>query len=163
MSWRKTLEPLLRDLQASQDPTDRCCNLRLSGPGGELQCDLDDIDKLACRFRRLALHSSQLAAADARRLEEISRGLSQKLTYLLEPIRPLERDPEAGVVQSRSWPPARSPEQGTCYYELLAERGGALTLTRYAKRPGEVRRQQPICVTREVLYRLADDLVEAVS
>ena len=88
--------------------------------------------------------------------------LAARLTYLLEPIRPIEFDREQSVLQLRSSPPDRD-EDSTSYYELVARRDGTLSLCRYAKKPGDVRRTIPVNVTREVFFRLVSDFSSAVA
>ena len=90
----------------------------------------------------------------------MAKVLSARLTYLMEPIRPIEIDADACVAQLRSSPPQRD-DDGRSYYELTVRRGGEIALCRYRKEPGTVRQQIPATVTREVLLRLADDF-EAV-
>jgi hypothetical protein len=90
----------------------------------------------------------------------MAKDLSARLTYLMEPIRPIEIDADACVAQLRSSPPQRD-DDGRSYYELTVRRGGEIALVRYRKEPGAVRQQIPANVTREVLLRLVDDF-EAV-
>ncbi|MBX3412853.1 MAG: hypothetical protein KF708_09210 [Pirellulales bacterium] len=122
-----------------------------------LVCELVELDTLACGFLRLALATDKLADATIERLRRISEELSRRLTYLLEPIHPIESDAESCTVQMRSNPPQKN-EDSSSYYELLVVRGGELSLCRYEKRPGDVRAVAPARVTREVLSRLIDDL-----
>ena len=95
-------------------------------------------------------------------LKAISETLTGKLTYLLEPIGVVEADADRCSVQLRSNPPQKG-EDGTSYYELMVRRGGDITLSRYSKKPGQLRQIVPAHVTREVLGRLADDFMAAVG
>jgi len=45
----------------------------------------------------------------------------------------------------------------------MVRRGGDITLSRYGKKPGQLRQIIAAHVTREVLARLADDFVSAVE
>ena len=83
--------------------------------------------------------------------------LSARLTYLLEPISPIEIDSQGCVVQLRSNPPQKETDC-TSYYELLLSRGGEISLCRYTRAVGQERKPIPAQVTREVLVRLAGDL-----
>jgi hypothetical protein len=140
--------------------------LNLSGVGaqtlgiaaGELHlvCELADTNPLAVELTRLSVSTSKLAQAKIEQLAEISRKLSARVTYLLEAIGPVELDAESCTVQLRSVPPLRE-EEGTSYYEILVRKGGEVALCRYQKVSGEPRRVIPAIVTREVLYRLAED------
>ncbi|MEX0710703.1 MAG: hypothetical protein WD278_00050 [Pirellulales bacterium] len=121
-----------------------------------LECDLTALDRLACEFTRFELASQRLSQAGIDELKRVSEALSKRLTYLLEPISPIEVDAQQCVVQLRSNPPARD-EQATSYYELLVRRGGHLSLARWVKDAGNVRRPLPAQVTRQVLLRLVGD------
>jgi hypothetical protein len=127
-----------------------------------LVCELVELDTLACGFMRLALSTDKLADATLDRLRRISEQLSKRLTYLLEPIHPIESDADSCTVQMRSKPP-RQNEDSSSYYELLVRRGGELSLTRFEKTPGEVRRAAPARVTREVFARLIEDFSAVLS
>jgi hypothetical protein len=89
-------------------------------------------------------------------LERIGKSLSDRLTYLMEPIAPIEIDAQACVVQLRSNPPQRD-DDGRSYYELTVRRGGQIALVRFRKDTGATRQQIPATVTREVLLRLVGD------
>ena len=130
--------------------------------GQQLNCELTAHDTLACAFQRFELESAALAAAGIDRLKVVAESLSKRLTYLLEPISPVEVDAGQCVVQLRSNPPQRD-ESGTSYYELLVQRGGRLSLARWVKEPGVSRRAVPAQVTREVFLRLIADFSAAAS
>jgi hypothetical protein len=121
-----------------------------------LTCDLVERNPLAVAFQTLRLATTELASASTVDLERIAKSLSGRLTYLMEPIRPIEIDADACVAQLRSSPPQHD-DDGRSYYELTVRRGGELSLCRYRKEPGTAREQIPITVTREVLLRLVDD------
>ncbi|MBI2825301.1 MAG: hypothetical protein HYX69_11505 [Planctomycetia bacterium] len=128
----------------------------------EFTCDLAAIDSLACAFTSFALATDRLAGATPDELKRLGEKLSARLTYLLEPISPVEIDHGECVVQMRSSPPQRD-EDRTSYYELVIRRGGALRLCRYAKAPGDVRQIIPAHVTREVFLRLVGDFSAVVA
>jgi hypothetical protein len=121
-----------------------------------LTCNIVEHNSLAVVFNLMRLATTELASATAVDLERISSALATKLTYLMEPIRPIELDVDACVVQMRSNPPQKD-DDGRSYYELLVRRGGEIALSRYRKEPGTPRQQIPATVTREVLFRLAGD------
>lgn len=125
-----------------------------------MHCELSSLENLACTFERFSLSSQAIAAAEMSRLARVADELSRRLTYLLEPIAEVESDQEQCVVQMRSAPPAKNESEAS-YYELLVKRGGTLSLCRYAKSPGAVRRTIPAQVTREVFLRLVDDFSAA--
>ena len=121
-----------------------------------LECHLVALDSLACAFTRLALAAPSLAAMSGEGLKRTAEALASRLTYLLEPISPIENDAEGCEVQTRSNPPHKDSDR-TSYYELLVSRSGALSLCRYSRIPGQNREVIPAHVTREVLVRLAGD------
>jgi len=122
----------------------------------ELICDIAEHNPLAISFNSLRAMTTELAAATSADLERIGNALSARLTYLMEPIAPVELDAEACVVQLRSSPPQRD-DDGRSYYELIVSRGGQIALTRYHKENGNSRQPIPATVTREVLLRLVGD------
>jgi hypothetical protein len=128
---------------------------------GRLQCSLVALDALACSFESFTLETPRLADLSIDQLKKRAETLSARLSYLLEPIGTVEVDPDACTVQMRSVPPHKD-DDGTSYYELLAQRGGRLSLCRYSKAPGGVRRLVPANITREVFHRLAADFVSVV-
>jgi hypothetical protein len=135
--------------------------LDLRAAGDRLTAELLSIDTLACEFSHLTLHTDGLAGASSERLQAVAKTLSQRLTYLLEPIAPIETDAEGCTVQMRSSPPQRG-DDGACYYELLVRRGGELDLRRWKKAASGARTPLTAAVTREVFARLVDDLAGAV-
>ena len=110
----------------------------------------------------LPIATSKLAGAGLEELKAISQKLTEKLTYLLEPIGLVEADADRCSIQLRSSPPQKGEDE-TSYYELMVRRGGDITLSRYSKKSGQLRQIVPANVTREVLARLADDFIGAVE
>lgn len=127
-----------------------------------LHCELTAIDTLGCAFTRFELHSGKLASATIDQLKKVSEALAVRLTYLLEPIMPIEIDADRCVVQLRSTPPQREPDL-TTYYELLVRRGGELSLCRWSKTRTSERQLVPAQVTREVFLRLVSDFSAAAG
>ena len=121
-----------------------------------LSCAVVERNSLAVSFEHLRLETSELASASAAELERIGKALAERLTYLMEPIRPIEVDAAGCTVQLRSHPPQRD-DDGRTYYELLVRRGGEIELARYRKENDSARRRIPATVTREVLTRLVRD------
>lgn len=130
--------------------------------GLRITCELTALGTLGCAFRHLTVESETLADATMEQVQEIGTALSKKLTYLLEPIAPIEIDADGCVVQLRSQPPHRV-EESRSYYELLVRRGGSICLRRFVKSNGTVREETPASVTREVFLRLVDDLSSALK
>jgi hypothetical protein len=149
------------------------CELANIGSGGSatvavesqlrtLRCDIVERNTLAVSFGVLRLSTAELASADSARLERIGKALATKLTYLMEPISPIEFDAQGCVVQLRSNPPQRD-DDGRSYYELLIRRGGEIALTRYRKENGNARQPITATVTREVLSRLVGDFCSVLE
>lgn len=136
--------------------------LKLHDGSRRVLCAFASIDSLACEFHHLTVESTELADASMQRLREISEQLSGQLTYLLEPIAPIETDAEGCVVQMRSNPPQRS-DDGASYYELLVRRGGELSLCRWKKMASGERIAISSTVTHEVMLRLISDLASAAG
>jgi hypothetical protein len=136
--------------------------LDLNESGQQLTADLIALDGLALAFDHVTLTSAALAVAPIEKLKTVADALSKRLTYLLEPIIPIEVDADQCVVQLRSNPPQRD-DNGTRYYELLVRRGGELSLRRFQKQPGGTRESITAHVTREVFLRLVDDFSAAAG
>jgi hypothetical protein len=134
----------------------------VESPPQTIFCDLADHNALAVSLNTMALRTSELANASPADLKRIGEFLAARLTYLMEPISPVELDEEACVVQMRSNPPQRD-DDGRSYYELLVRRGGEISLARYRKENGAARRPVAANLTREVLLRLAGDFIAVVN
>jgi len=133
----------------------------LTDGGRTLRLELAGLDRVGCEFTSLAVGAASLAGAGTAKLQQIAADLSARLTYLMEPIAPIEVDQDHCIVQMRSCPPQKN-DDGTTYYELLVKAGGELSLGRFTKPPGAVRQATTAQVTREVLLRLVGDLEAAV-
>jgi hypothetical protein len=157
MSLKSQLESALAGLapfaQGSQ-------SVAISEASQQLSATLVALDALALSFDHLTLTSSHLATASLDQLKKVADALSKRLTYLLEPISPIEIDADQCVVQLRSNPPQRD-DNGPESHELLVRRGGELSLRRYQKQPRGARQSIPAHVTREVFLRLASDFSAA--
>ncbi len=122
----------------------------------QLTCSIIEHNVLAVSFDQLCLKTAELANASAADLKRIGTALSERLTYLMEPISPVELDADACIMQLRSNPPQKN-DDGRSYYELLVRRGGTISLTRYRKERSSRRQPVAATVTREVLLRLVGD------
>jgi hypothetical protein len=127
-----------------------------------LTCEMIALDSLACAFNYFSLQSGPLAKAPLTKLKTVAEDLSRRLTYLLEPITPVEVDAEGCVVQMRSNPPQKD-DNSTTYYELLVRQGGLLSLQRYTRERDGERVRVPAQVTREVFLRLVYDFSTAAA
>jgi hypothetical protein len=127
-----------------------------------LTCEITEHNALAVSLLQVQLRTSELAQASLDHLNRISTVLSERLTYLMEPISPIEIDADACVVQMRSSPPQRD-DDGRTYYELLVRRGGEISLCRYRKEKAAGRQQVSATLTREVLTRLVSDFCAVLA
>jgi len=133
------------------------------GSGVSLSLDLLSIEMLGVSCEELRLEVPSLTGAAMDKLTEWANALCQRITYLLEPLGPLEFDAQANQVLIRSRPPdaATSPGQTKYYEVLLSSHGsGRFSLRRYqADRSTNARTPAPIRVTHEQLAKLVNDLV----
>lgn len=157
MTLRMQFEQELNQLAAGGTAT-----VDITSGNRRLTCDLVERNSLAVAFQALRVATPELANATSTSLERMAKSLSDRLTYLMEPIRPIEIDADACIAQLRSSPPQRD-DDGRSYYELTVRRGGEIALCRFRKEPGSARQQIPATVTREVLLQLADDFEAVLS
>ncbi len=160
MSVRDLLEKELKHLEnggALVEPH----TITVRGDGYTLTCELAGVGALGCAVNHLSVQSERLAEASIDQLKVKAEHLAAKLTYLLERVAPIEIDSEGCAVQLRSDPPHREADERS-YYELLVRRGGELSLRRYRQESRQSREPVAAQLTREVLSRLAADLVEAL-
>jgi hypothetical protein len=159
MSLKTQVQTALSNLAAfSQE----CRTLEAADAACRLSAKLVALDALALAFEHLTLTSQPLARAPIDQLTKVADALSKRLTYLLEPISPIEVDADQCVVQLRSNPPQKE-DNGTRYYELLVRHGGEISLRRFQKQAGGIRQCVPAQVTREVFLRLVGDFNDAAG
>lgn len=150
--------------------------VRLTGAPGPTTVSLSDasglmltvefvaIDSMSCSFIEISLFVPTLQNAAFDALKRWAKQLSQRITYLLENIGPLEFDPDAGEVLIRSTPPSQL-SAGTQYFEIIlsSQSSGTFTLRRFRSIKGQPGRDPvEITVTHEVLIKLTDDLVATI-
>ncbi len=127
-----------------------------------LECHLLALEPLACAFTSFMVACQKLSGMSSDQLKQVAEDLSKRLTYLLEPISPIETDAEGCTVHLRSNPPHNDADR-TSYYELLVSRSGTLSLCRWTREARAQRQPVPAQVTREVLLRLAEDFAAVAS
>jgi hypothetical protein len=161
MSLAAKLNQLLQPLESQSLGPDRPHTLHCAVERGSLRIELTSVGPLACAIQSLELENPDTEAWNANQLKAWSERLAERVRYLLEPISAVELDEEAAVLQMRSHPPAHDERVGRTYYELTAQ-PGHLRLQRYQKTAGQPRTAVAMHFTREVLSRLAGDLVASV-
>ena len=130
----------------------------------DMSIDFTTVDSLSCAFRELRINVPHLAGASFATLKTWADDLSQRITYLLENLGPLEFDTTSQQVLIRS----KSPDQrtgGARYYEILlqCQAAGRFFLRRYYSDPAQAGRDQvDLHLTHETLLKLVDDLVATV-
>jgi len=137
----------------------------LTDPAGiEVGIDLTAVDSMSSSVREIRINVPSLVGAGFDTLKQWAENLSNRVTYLLENIGPLELDSAAGQVLIRSNPPNR--QSGTTeFYEVLLQShaDGHFSLRRYSARQGTPGKTQvDLSVTHEVLEKLICDLVETI-
>jgi hypothetical protein len=132
--------------------------------GLRLSIDFLAIDSMSSAFKSLALHVPKLVGHEVDVLNEWAIALSQRVTYLLEHIGPIEVDASVNEVLIRSTPPDRSSGT-TQFYEVLlsAQTDGTFSLRRYRSDSGQPGRDPvDILLTNETLKKLVTDLVDTI-
>lgn len=132
--------------------------------GNQLELTYASLDSMSCGLEELRLSIPGLANQPFQLIEDWAKALSNKITYLLEQIGPLEFDPQAGEAMIRSIQPSQLPH-GTVYYEFLLKSaaGNSVSLKRYEAKAGQPGRQ-PVTMhlTHEVLVRLVQDMLDTL-
>lgn len=137
-------------------------NVSVRDGGDQLLVRIDQAGPLAATVWELRLTTDQLAGASIERVRAVAEEVTRRVTYLLEPIQPIESDAEACVVQLRSTKP--DEQQGVkSYYEALVKTGGTISLQRYDWQAGSIRNSIAMTLTKEIICRLADDFLESVD
>jgi hypothetical protein len=154
---------LSRKIAAALDENTRAydlpCTVTVEDGPNRLTLNLTALDTVGVAFDSLELAITDRQDWSSEALNAWGERLAARVTYLLEPLKVLEIDAGGGEVQIRSQTPtARADQHG--YYEVRLHKQGILRMERYAF--GDATRQRnrrPCQFTREVLERLADDLV----
>ncbi|MDC0935348.1 hypothetical protein OAS39_03600 [Pirellulales bacterium] len=153
-------QQLLNELQLHVGQTG--LSLAVSDGPRTARCQAMQCEPLAVTVTALLLETAELAGVDLPRIQAASQALCSRVTYLLEPISPIETDAHGCTVQMRSNPPQQD-DNGRRYYELLLRRGGSVALERYEKQPGSPRVRVPAVLTREVIGRLVEDFSATID
>ncbi|MEN1679190.1 MAG: hypothetical protein AAGJ46_06325 [Planctomycetota bacterium] len=136
--------------------------LRAAEDGESLLVRVDQAGPLAVSCWELRLETGRLAGASIETVKQVAEEVTRRVTYLLEPIQPIEADSEACVIQLRSTKPDESADSRT-YYECLVKTGGSIALQRYEAPRGQLRHAVAMNLTHELVGRLTDDFVASVG
>ena len=161
MSATQLLEAEFDRTAASGVSSGGSISLTAGTPEGVIRVDVSSVDTLACAVAEMRLETDRLRNCSLDELKERSEKLANRLSYLLEPISPIEIDRDGCIVQLRSKPPQQD-DDGTRYFELLVQLDG-IKLRRYEKQKSNPREPIASMLTREVVCRLAEDFLGVVS
>lgn len=148
-------------LEARPDNGALPCNVNAEDGAQRLSIHLTASGPVGLAFSTLEFADQSKAEWTPEALRNWGDRLSARLTYLMEPLVVLEQDPLGGEVELRSQAPT-SRGGNRSYYEVRLNRRGTLVLSRLAFDEASRRRLPITCqMTREVLDRLTDDIVES--
>jgi len=139
------------------------CTVTVEDSPHRLTLHLSALDTVGVAFTSFEFATTSRAEWTSEALNEWGAQLSRRITYLMEPLKVLEIDSGGGEVQIRSQSPtARDDRRG--YYEMRLFRQGMLRMQRFTfDETTRQRSQSPCQLTREVLERLADDIVASMG
>ena len=159
-----TIQPdIERELKRIQAVSGRGL-LQVDCDAGRIEADLLAVDAIGCSFQTLGLHDRQAGRVPSLdELKAISETLTSQAHLPAGADRPRRSRRRSLLACSCAAVRRKKGEDGTSYYELMVRRGGDITLSRYSKKPGQLRQIVPAHVTREVLERLAEDFVGVVN
>lgn len=163
MELTAQLENELKQLVGYSSSTPR--RVELTDPAGHvLGIGFVAVDRMSCAFESLTLQVPALAGNEVGVLREWADNLSQRVTYLLESIGPIEIDDSGHQVLIRSNPPDVS-QGATQFYEVLlsAQANGTFLLKRFRTESGQPGRESvDILLTNQTLRKLVTDLVDTI-
>jgi hypothetical protein len=135
------------------------CSVAVEDGPNRLILNLTALDSVGVAFDSLDFTATDRTEWSSESLNAWGRRLADRVTYLLEPLKVMEVDAGGGEVQIRSTAPSPRAEQHG-FYEVRLKRNGSLRLERFVFDDATRQRSRSVCqLTREVLERLADDIV----
>jgi hypothetical protein len=139
------------------------CAVTIEDGPVRLTLDLTALDTVGVAFDRLEFAPTDRTDWSSDALKAWGERLAARVTYLLEPLKVLEVDAGGGEVQIRSQSPSsRADRRG--FYEIRLYKQGTLRMERFVFNETTRQRERTPCqFTREVLERLADDLLAGAS
>jgi hypothetical protein len=135
------------------------CTVTVEDGPNRLSLEITALDSVGVAFDTLEFTTTDRQDWSSEALNAWGRRLADRVTYLLEPLKVIEIDAGGGEVQVRSTSPsARADRRG--FYEVRLRKQGVLRMERFLFDDATRRRDRGPCqLTREVLERLADDIV----
>jgi hypothetical protein len=139
------------------------CTVTIEDSLNRLTLHLSSLDTVGLAFSTMEYANTSRTELSSDALKEWADRLTKRVTYLMEPLKVVEVDDKGGEVQVRSQSPTpRADERG--YYEMRLFRQGNLRMERFVFDGGARQRRPTDCrLTREVLERLADDIVASAG
>lgn len=132
-----------------------------------VSADVLDSSRIGCVLHSLSMCNERPGELNGAAVINRAEAIARQVTYLIEPLKLLERDRAGQRALLRSAPP-RETADAVEYYEAWLNRVGSgamsFSLNRYHHGNDDVsRRAIPIVLTNEVLERLVDDLAAIIA
>lgn len=138
------------------------CAVAVEDGAHRLTLGLTALDTVGVAFDSLDFVTTSRSEWTSELLRSWGDRLAGRVTYLMEPFKILEIDAEGGEVTLRSQTPT-TRENRRSYYEIRLSKQGTLRMERCTFDEVSRRRDRSSCqLTREVLERLADDIVASL-
>lgn len=138
------------------------CAVSIEDGAHRLTLNLTAIDTVGVAFDTLEFVTIDQPKWTTEALQSWGDRLASRLTYLMEPFKVLEVDADGGEVCLRSQSPT-SRDRKRSFYEVRLSKEGTLRMERRTFDEGSRARGRVACqLTREVLERLADDIVASL-
>lgn len=157
------VETIRSRLERSAPFHDHVEQIVASEGGLTVRCDVQGAERLSCALRQIECVAETGAPLPPAELLSQVNAICGKVTYLLEPLAPIEVDPGHGKVLVRSKAP-RQKEGKVSYYELLASGDRHLSLRRYAFDSVDKKRSLvEFYLTKDQLDLLLTDLIASAA
>lgn len=138
------------------------CTVAVEEGPHRLVLNLTALDTVGVAFDGLDFAATGRPEWTSESLRSWGERLAGRVTYLMEPFKVLEVDAEGGEVHIRSQSPTTRDQQRS-YYEVRLCKQGTLRMERITFDGATRQRRRSACqLTREVLERLADDIVASL-
>ncbi|WP_165230104.1 hypothetical protein [Aquisphaera insulae] len=139
------------------------CTVTAEDPGYRFTLHLQALDSVGASLDSLEFNTTDRTEWSSEALNAWGSRLAGRVTYLLEPLKVLEIDAGGGEVQLRSDAPTPRNDR-RAFYEVRLFNSGLLRMERIAFDEATRRRERTPCqLTREVLERLANDIVASAK
>lgn len=139
------------------------CRVTVEDEPNRLTLDLTATGPVGMAFESLDFATLARTEWSPEDLKAWADRIASRVTYLMEPLVLIEHDKLGGEVELRSEAPTPRGNQRT-FYEVRVNHRGLMKLSRIAIDEATRKRRPATCqMTREVLERLADDLVQSVG